>query len=186
MVHPSVPAILFTPICPHSLNFRCAAASALTAESKAACRQRRPPAWLPAGTLASHAARPLLLPHTLDLDFTWLSPSPWLPAARSSCLIMWSSSCASRQTPAAPPSSALTAASHGSCCRWAGRHACGIREVLVACGREGGWGWAGFRLRSFAWAACCARPGAAAGMHAVLAAPCCLLKPAPAHCRPAG
>ncbi len=27
MVHPSVPAILFTPICPHSLNFRCAASS---------------------------------------------------------------------------------------------------------------------------------------------------------------
>lgn len=23
MVHPNVPAILFTPICPHSLSFRC-------------------------------------------------------------------------------------------------------------------------------------------------------------------
>ena len=25
MVHPNVPAILFTPICPHSLSFRCGA-----------------------------------------------------------------------------------------------------------------------------------------------------------------
>lgn len=24
MVHPNVPAILFTPICPHSLSFKCA------------------------------------------------------------------------------------------------------------------------------------------------------------------
>ena len=29
MVHPSVPAILFTPICPHSLNFRCAPGTAM-------------------------------------------------------------------------------------------------------------------------------------------------------------
>lgn len=26
MVHPNVPAIMFTPICPHSLSFRCVAA----------------------------------------------------------------------------------------------------------------------------------------------------------------
>ena len=53
MVHPNVPAILFTPICPHSLNFRCESQACLPACMHACmhaghqfyhCTGARPPA----------------------------------------------------------------------------------------------------------------------------------------------
>ena len=88
MVHPNVPAILFTPICPHSLNFRCGSRARLPAclracaPSVVALRRRHAaclPARVPARLLARTGQPPPLPQHCLN---TASAPPPCPPPRR--------------------------------------------------------------------------------------------------------
>ncbi len=67
MVHPSVPSILLTPICPHSLNFRCAALAASQLRRLAAAAPACP-ACIPASFVLAHL--PFLPPSLTAPSFT--------------------------------------------------------------------------------------------------------------------